>query len=65
MKMLTGSEDAHIFHVSIFAVFEHLRVGWLGVTPAAISTDPTAGAPLRSWLKSVELHSSNAPRSQL
>jgi hypothetical protein len=26
MKMVTGSEDAHVFHVSIFAGFEHLRV---------------------------------------
>jgi len=40
--------------------------GWPAVTPAAISTDPTAGAPTRSWLKSVELHSSNAsPRSHI
>jgi hypothetical protein len=31
--------------------------GWPGVTPAAISTDRTAGAPLRPWLTSAELHS--------
>jgi hypothetical protein len=30
------------------------------VTSAAISTDPTAGAPPRSWLRPAELHSSNA-----
>ena len=40
--------------------------GWPGVTPAAILTDPTAGAPSRPWLTSVELHSSDAsPRNQL
>jgi hypothetical protein len=34
--------------------------GWPGVTPAAISTDPTAGAPSRPWLTSAKLHSSDA-----
>ena len=37
--------------------------GWPGVTPAAISTDPTAGAPSRPWLKSAKLHSSDASRT--
>jgi hypothetical protein len=40
--------------------------GWPGVTPAAISTDTTAGAPSRPWLTSAKLHSSNAsPRCLL
>jgi hypothetical protein len=50
-KMLIGLEGAHVGYVSVFRGIEYLRCrGWPGVTPAAISTDPTAGASSRSRL---------------
>ena len=38
-------------------IWQTRKRGWPGVIPAAISADTAAGAPSRSWLKSVELHS--------
>jgi hypothetical protein len=41
------------------------RGGWPDVTPAAILTNPTAGAPSRPWLTLTKLHSSDASPSSI